>query len=115
LSFIHRLARTRPLKPKPTHPLQIKTDQNEPLVSQSLRFISTAIRAGYYKSLFGFKETISILVRGVVTLGFRVGFSSLGFWFGFCGFGGDWGWGLVVVVVVSCLLVVLCGWMPGEC
>ncbi|OCH89837.1 Cse1-domain-containing protein [Obba rivulosa] len=36
------------------------------LVSQSLRFISTAIRSGHYKQLFGSKETISSLVQGVV-------------------------------------------------
>ncbi|THH29169.1 hypothetical protein EUX98_g5041 [Antrodiella citrinella] len=36
------------------------------LVSQSLRFISTAIRSGHYKELFSSKETISSLVQGVV-------------------------------------------------
>jgi exportin-2 (importin alpha re-exporter) len=36
------------------------------LVSQSLRFVSTAIRSGYYKSLFSARETISSLVQGVV-------------------------------------------------
>ncbi|KAI0340315.1 Cse1-domain-containing protein [Trametopsis cervina] len=36
------------------------------LVSQSLRFISTAIRSGHYKDLFASKETISNLVQGVV-------------------------------------------------
>lgn len=36
------------------------------LVSQSLRFISTAIRSGYYKPLFGSRETIAGLVQGVV-------------------------------------------------
>ena len=36
------------------------------LVSQALRFISTAIRSGYYKQLFASKETISGLVQGVV-------------------------------------------------
>lgn len=36
------------------------------LVSQSLRFISTAIRSGYYKLLFSSRETISALVQGVV-------------------------------------------------
>ncbi|OBZ72875.1 Importin-alpha re-exporter [Grifola frondosa] len=36
------------------------------LVSQSLRFISTAIRTGHYKPLFGSKEIISSLVQGVV-------------------------------------------------
>ncbi|KAL1949825.1 hypothetical protein VTO73DRAFT_8706 [Trametes versicolor] len=36
------------------------------LVSQSLRFIASAIRTGYYKDLFGSKETISGLVQGVV-------------------------------------------------
>ncbi|KAI0714440.1 armadillo-type protein [Cerioporus squamosus] len=36
------------------------------LVSQSLRFIASAIRTGYYKQLFGAKETISGLVQGVV-------------------------------------------------
>ena len=36
------------------------------LVSQSLRFISTAIRSGYYKDLFGSKATIDGLVQGVV-------------------------------------------------
>ncbi|THH15070.1 hypothetical protein EW146_g5342 [Bondarzewia mesenterica] len=36
------------------------------LVSQSLRFISTAIRSGSYKDLFGSRDTISGLVQGVV-------------------------------------------------
>ncbi|GBE78774.1 Importin-alpha re-exporter [Sparassis crispa] len=36
------------------------------LVSQSLRFISTAIRSGHYAQLFGSKETISSLVQGIV-------------------------------------------------
>lgn len=36
------------------------------MVSQSLRFISTAIRSGYYKALFSARETISSLVQGVV-------------------------------------------------
>ncbi|RDB24273.1 Importin alpha re-exporter [Hypsizygus marmoreus] len=36
------------------------------LVSQSLRFISTAIRSGYYKPLFSAPDTISSLVQGVV-------------------------------------------------
>lgn len=36
------------------------------LVSQSLRFISTAIRTGYYKELFSARDTISSLVEGVV-------------------------------------------------
>lgn len=36
------------------------------LVAQSLRFISTAIRTGYYKELFATKETISSLIQGVV-------------------------------------------------
>ncbi|KAI0749865.1 armadillo-type protein [Daedaleopsis nitida] len=36
------------------------------LVSQSLRFMASAIRTGYYKELFGSKETISGLVQGVV-------------------------------------------------
>ena len=31
-----------------------------------MRFISTAIRSGYYKSLFSARETISSLVQGVV-------------------------------------------------
>ncbi|KAF8188046.1 importin alpha re-exporter [Pholiota molesta] len=39
---------------------------DDALVSQSLRFISTAIRSGYYKSLFSARETISSLVQGVV-------------------------------------------------
>ncbi|KAF5323094.1 hypothetical protein D9611_009310 [Ephemerocybe angulata] len=39
---------------------------DDALVSQSLRFISTAIRTGYYKELFSSKETISTLVQGVV-------------------------------------------------
>ncbi|KAJ2925300.1 hypothetical protein H1R20_g11761, partial [Candolleomyces eurysporus] len=39
---------------------------DDALVSQSLRFISTAIRTGYYKDLFSSKETISTLVQGVV-------------------------------------------------
>ena len=41
-------------------------DTNAQLVSQSLRFIASAIRTGYYKQLFGAKETISGLVQGVV-------------------------------------------------
>jgi len=36
------------------------------LVSQSLRFLSTAIRSGYYKSLFSSKEVINSLVQAVV-------------------------------------------------
>ncbi|XP_006455464.1 hypothetical protein AGABI2DRAFT_226927 [Agaricus bisporus var. bisporus H97] len=36
------------------------------LVSQSLRFISTAIHSGYYKPLFSSRETIKSLVEGVV-------------------------------------------------
>jgi exportin-2 (importin alpha re-exporter) len=36
------------------------------LVSQSLRFISVAIRSGQHKRLFGAKETISSLIQGVV-------------------------------------------------
>ena len=36
------------------------------LVSQSLRFISTAIRIGHYKDLFGSRETITNLVQGIV-------------------------------------------------
>ncbi|KAI0366303.1 Cse1-domain-containing protein [Pilatotrama ljubarskyi] len=36
------------------------------LVSQSLRFIASAIRTGYYKQLFSSKDTISGLVQGVV-------------------------------------------------
>lgn len=39
---------------------------DDALVSQALRFISTAIRTGYYKDLFSSKETISTLVQGVV-------------------------------------------------
>lgn len=39
---------------------------DDQLVSQALRFISTAIRSGYYKQLFSSKETISGLVQGVV-------------------------------------------------
>ncbi|PPQ86179.1 hypothetical protein CVT25_006922 [Psilocybe cyanescens] len=39
---------------------------DDALVSQSLRFISTAIRSGYYKELFSARETISSLVQGVV-------------------------------------------------
>ncbi|KAG1763112.1 CAS/CSE protein [Suillus occidentalis] len=39
---------------------------DDSLVSQSLRFISTAIRSGYYKSLFSSRETIASLVQGVV-------------------------------------------------
>ena len=35
-------------------------------LSQSSRFISTAIRSGYYKSLFSSRETTSSLVQGVV-------------------------------------------------
>ncbi|KAG2007419.1 importin alpha re-exporter [Coprinopsis cinerea AmutBmut pab1-1] len=36
------------------------------VVSQSLRFISTAIRSGFYKDLFGSRQTISQLIEGVV-------------------------------------------------
>lgn len=36
------------------------------LVSQSLRFLSTAIRSGNYKQIFEAKETIAGLVEGVV-------------------------------------------------
>ncbi|KAJ7594086.1 CAS/CSE protein [Mycena floridula] len=39
---------------------------DDQLVSQSLRFISTAIRTGYYKDLFSARDTISSLVEGVV-------------------------------------------------
>ncbi|KAF8650732.1 hypothetical protein AX16_005105 [Volvariella volvacea WC 439] len=39
---------------------------DDTLVSQSLRFISTAIRSGYYKSLFSSKDIISSLIQGVV-------------------------------------------------
>ncbi|KAG6841642.1 hypothetical protein C0991_008627 [Blastosporella zonata] len=39
---------------------------DDSLVSQSLRFISTAIRSGYYKELFSSRDTISSLVQGVV-------------------------------------------------
>ncbi|KAJ3492037.1 hypothetical protein NLI96_g338 [Meripilus lineatus] len=39
---------------------------NDALVSQSLRFVSTAIRSGHYKQLFGSKDTISNLIQGVV-------------------------------------------------
>ena len=36
------------------------------LVSQALRFLSTSIRTGYYKEIFGLRDTISALVQGVV-------------------------------------------------
>ncbi|KAK7678006.1 hypothetical protein QCA50_018946 [Cerrena zonata] len=36
------------------------------LVSQALRFLSTAIRSGHYKALFSSQDTISTLVQGVV-------------------------------------------------
>ncbi|KAG6917213.1 hypothetical protein DXG01_003418 [Tephrocybe rancida] len=39
---------------------------DDQLVSQALRFISTAIRSGYYKPLFSSRDTISSLVQGVV-------------------------------------------------
>ncbi|OJA14948.1 hypothetical protein AZE42_03705 [Rhizopogon vesiculosus] len=39
---------------------------DDALVSQSLRFISTAIRSGYYKLLFSSRDTIASLVQGVV-------------------------------------------------
>ncbi|TFK31640.1 importin alpha re-exporter [Crucibulum laeve] len=39
---------------------------DDSLVSQSLRFLSTAIRSGYYKPLFSSRDTISSLVQGVV-------------------------------------------------
>ncbi|KAG1850251.1 hypothetical protein C8R48DRAFT_812003 [Suillus tomentosus] len=35
---------------------------DDSLVSQSLHFISTAIRSGYYKSLFSLRDTIASLV-----------------------------------------------------
>ncbi|KAG1907535.1 uncharacterized protein F5891DRAFT_923277, partial [Suillus fuscotomentosus] len=38
---------------------------DDSLVSQSLRFISTAIWSGYYKSLFSSRDTIASLVQGV--------------------------------------------------
>ncbi|TFY54539.1 hypothetical protein EVG20_g9663 [Dentipellis fragilis] len=46
---------------------------HDPLVSQSLRFISTAIRSGSYKDLFSSRDTISGLIQGVVVpnVGFR--------------------------------------------
>lgn len=39
---------------------------DDSLVSQSLRFLSTAVRCGLYKSLFSTRDTISSLVQGVV-------------------------------------------------
>lgn len=39
---------------------------DDQLVSQSLRFLSTAIRSGHYKQLFSVEQTISTLVEGVV-------------------------------------------------
>ncbi|KAG6331701.1 hypothetical protein ID866_7388 [Astraeus odoratus] len=39
---------------------------NDQLVSQALRFVSSAIRCGYYKSLFSSKDVIYSLVQGVV-------------------------------------------------
>ncbi|KAJ8091228.1 importin-alpha export receptor [Marasmius tenuissimus] len=39
---------------------------DDPLVSQSLRFLSTAIRSGHYTQLFTSAETIGTLVEGVV-------------------------------------------------
>ncbi|KAF8867606.1 CAS/CSE protein [Infundibulicybe gibba] len=39
---------------------------DDALVSQSLQFISTAIRSGYYRSMFSSTETLSSLVQGVV-------------------------------------------------
>ncbi|KAI5826864.1 Cse1-domain-containing protein [Schizophyllum commune Tattone D] len=39
---------------------------DDPLVAQSLRFISVAIRSGLYRDLFAAKETIAQLVQGVV-------------------------------------------------
>ncbi|KAG0700788.1 CAS/CSE protein [Suillus ampliporus] len=39
---------------------------DDSLVSQSLRFISTAIRSGYYKALFSSRDTIASLIQGVV-------------------------------------------------
>lgn len=39
---------------------------DDSLVSQSLRFISTAIRSGFYKSLFSSRDTIASLVQGVI-------------------------------------------------
>ncbi|KAK7023669.1 importin-alpha export receptor [Paramarasmius palmivorus] len=39
---------------------------DDPLVSQCLRFLSTAIRSGHYTQLFTTTETISTLVEGVV-------------------------------------------------
>ncbi|TRM64668.1 armadillo-type protein [Schizophyllum amplum] len=39
---------------------------DDPLVAQSLRFISVAIRSGLYRDLFASKDTISQLIQGVV-------------------------------------------------
>jgi hypothetical protein len=36
------------------------------LVAQALRFLSTAIRSGLFKELLGNRETIKILVNGIV-------------------------------------------------
>ncbi|EEB86613.1 hypothetical protein MPER_16368, partial [Moniliophthora perniciosa FA553] len=38
---------------------------DDPLVSQCLRFLSTAIRSGHYTQLFTTTETVSTLVEGV--------------------------------------------------
>ncbi|KAG7096402.1 hypothetical protein E1B28_003845 [Marasmius oreades] len=45
---------------------KVENVSDDPLVSQSLRFLSTAIRSGHYTQLFTTPETISTLVEGVV-------------------------------------------------
>ncbi|KAL0945218.1 hypothetical protein HGRIS_000730 [Hohenbuehelia grisea] len=45
---------------------RLPTIADDALVSQSLRFISTAIRMGHYQALFAERATISSLIEGVV-------------------------------------------------
>lgn len=43
-----------------------KSPKNDALIAQALRFLSSAIRSGMWKDLFGARETIESIVRGVV-------------------------------------------------
>ncbi|KAF9259931.1 Cse1-domain-containing protein [Marasmius fiardii PR-910] len=45
---------------------KLQNVSDDPLVSQSLRFLSTAIRSGHYTQLFTTAQTISTLVEGIV-------------------------------------------------
>jgi exportin-2 (importin alpha re-exporter) len=61
---------TSPTSPTTTYVPRVSSTRSSlthpQLVSQALRFISTAIRSGYYKSLFSSRDVISSLVQGVV-------------------------------------------------